>query len=1102
MRTTKRAACFLLAVIMLIGILPSVSLAADMPFQDVSGNAWYYDAVSYVSENGIITGTAANQFSPEMEVTRAQMCQILYNMEGKPEINGSAFSDVSNADWFYAAVNWAASVGIVSGVGNGEFAPNTPITREQAMTILYNYASYKGYDITVTASLEGFADASKISAWANTAVQWAVGSGYLSGISQTELQPYGTTTRAQMAMVLMCFSEKQIPNNKPSTVISNTPGISIPSNPPADDETLDEALLKEFKEKDIDDFPGYEILNFDESQETNFAVLQEGTVVTNTSGTTNQLVSRDDENGVFVIENISDDIANLKPGDVLYFSYGSTTDDYLLLKVGEISFDGSTATITADSDTGISDYYEYVDIDMDIQIPGDSDTEEAQLLSVSNKNDDYGDVENAEGKLPITLIDEDSLTVTDLAIVRVTIFYDAKQTWNNDKKVDEINLIRIKLTQKLSVKVSGKYNFLSGKELSKPVNLGYGFDISFSVTPIFEIDTDISASFTVVYEDGFYIDYMKDGKRGEYGQNAYIEDENISSSNRFKCSVGAQATVSLKWTILSIASLNARGTLDLTATGKNDTVAAAKRHDCYTCVSIQTDFTYSIWVDLITINYKKGFKDTFKLIGDTIPLNKYYISRLSENSKLEFGKGECPHYSYLLTITVKDQEKQPLSGVALTISHSGTAIANGTTNRDGEYSNYFPTGTYQIRANLSGFEETSGSVSVQKRGITKSLTLNKKDNDKGDPDEEKPPVENPPEFTGITGAQADIMYVVSGGASYTPCSQAYIIDENNVLWACEHDATNDTGEIENREKHYNLTEMITDVSAFSCGANFVAAIKSDGTLWTWGANDYGQLGNGSYTNSDTPIKVLENVTSVSCGENTAAAITSDGTLWAWGQGVPTSYGENFVEYKSNIPQKVAENIIAVSCHTVVAAINSEHELLIWGDISDGGVSAANYDQKPKKVMDDVVFVDVGGSHIAAIKNDGSLWMWGMNKQGQLGDSTKEYHSDPVRVMDGVTAVSCGLDFTAAVKTDGSLWTWGENYCGHSEGALVPTQITTIGNVTAVNCGSYNSIAVLNDGSVYDWGIAFNMQDWQISAPIMSLTPEKIPNITAKVPDNS
>ena len=206
MRTASRIVSLLLTVALIVGILPSMGLAADPPFEDVPGNAWYYVDVSYVNENGIMTGTAANQFSPEMEVTRAQMCQILYNMEGKPASSGSAFSDVSNADWFYSAVNWAASVGIVSGVGNGEFAPNTPITREQAMTILYNYASYKGYDITVTSSLEGFTDASQISSWASAAMEWAVGSGYLSGVSQTELQPYGATTRAQMAMVLMRFS--------------------------------------------------------------------------------------------------------------------------------------------------------------------------------------------------------------------------------------------------------------------------------------------------------------------------------------------------------------------------------------------------------------------------------------------------------------------------------------------------------------------------------------------------------------------------------------------------------------------------------------------------------------------------------------------------------------------------------------------------------------------------------------------------------------------------------------------------------------------------------------------------------------------------------
>ena len=401
MRKIKQIISLLLTVALLMGILPSMSFATDTPFEDISENAWYYDAVSYVYENGIMSGTAQNRFDPDAEVTRAQLCQILYNMEDKPENGSNTFSDVSSKDWFYSAVNWAAANGIVSGVGDSKFAPHTPITREQAMTILYNYASYKGYDITSTASLDAFSDAAKISSWANIAVQWAVACAHLSGVSQTELMPAGTATRGQIAAIIMRFSEKNTPEIKP-TAGTTTPGISVPSNPPSDDKgSLDDALLKEFKEKDIDDFPGYEILNFDDSQETNFAVLQEGTVVTSTIGITNQLVSRDDENGVFVIERISDDIANLKPGDVLYFTYGNTTNDYILLKVGEISFDSDTATVTADSDTEISDYYDYVDIDMDIQIPGDSDAEEVQLLSINNKNGDYGNVKTRRANYPL-----------------------------------------------------------------------------------------------------------------------------------------------------------------------------------------------------------------------------------------------------------------------------------------------------------------------------------------------------------------------------------------------------------------------------------------------------------------------------------------------------------------------------------------------------------------------------------------------------------------------------------------------------------------------------------------------------------------------------
>lgn len=162
------------------------------------------------------------------------------------------------------------------------------------------------------------------------------------------------------------------------------------------------------------------------------------------------------------------------------------------------------------------------------------------------------------------------------------------------------------------------------------------------------------------------------------------------------------------------------------------------------------------------------------------------------------------------------------------------------------------------------------------------------------------------------------------------------------------------------------------------------AIKTDGSLWTWGCNkDYGVLGDNTTENKYTPVKIMDNVAAVRLGSYCSAAIQKDGSLWMWG------YNED-------------------------------------GALGDGSTEDKHF---PVKVMDRVVEVSLGAWHSAAIQADGSLWMWGSNRFGQLGDGTDEDKHIPVKVMDNVTAVELGTFRSAALQTDGSLWMWGDNDFG-------------------------------------------------------------------------
>lgn len=370
-----------------------------------------------------------------------------------------------------------------------------------------------------------------------------------------------------------------------------------------------------------------------------------------------------------------------------------------------------------------------------------------------------------------------------------------------------------------------------------------------------------------------------------------------------------------------------------------------------------------------------------------------------------------------------------------------------------------------------------------------------------------------------------------------------IVDKDHNLWMAgpnddaqlgivgvgNKDVTHLTLAYDSRLCQDTFFKVMEDVASVACAGDFTAVIKTDGSLWMWGENDNGQIGNGGVTDfaghagdlstvvQSTPVKIMDNVTAVSCGVAFVAAIKTDGSLWMWGR---NSFGElgNDMEgnltnsrgktYAQTVPIKIMDDVRIVSCggsHTAV--IKTDGSLWVWGNNSAGqlgngrvgnqtrkagiGDAVETIQTVPIKLMDNVENVACGGKFTAIIKAGGSLWVCGDNRYGELGNGGESNAADevypsypvqtiPVKIMDDVASVSAGsmYPYTAIVKKDGSLWTCGSNqygqlgdtneYGGRKLGS-VDTPIQIAEDIASVSCGGASAAAVKKDGTVWVWG---------------------------------
>ena len=345
----------------------------------------------------------------------------------------------------------------------------------------------------------------------------------------------------------------------------------------------------------------------------------------------------------------------------------------------------------------------------------------------------------------------------------------------------------------------------------------------------------------------------------------------------------------------------------------------------------------------------------------------------------------------------------------------------------------------------------------------------------------------------VTTTGASIPYTIAGNdpvvGDAAVASGASLALGNFTLKARAFKAGCDPSDV--KTAVYTVTGAVTSAMVAAGGAHSVA-LRSDGTVWTWGFNGYGQLGDGTTNSRTLPAVVggLTGVKAVAAGSNHTLALKADGTVWAWGYNGYGQLGDGTTNVRySAILVTGLSGIVAISAAPVGShslALKSDGSVFAWGynqhgQLGDG--TSGNQRTSPVQVgttgnwLTDVVALGAGQNHSLAVRSDGTARAWGYNGNGQLGDNSSTSRTTPVQVngLSGLSSISGSVSHSVALKSDGTVWTWGSNYYGTlgnptPSQSLVAIQVAGLSDGTSISSGDNFVVAAKNDGTAWAWGL--------------------------------
>ncbi len=351
-------------------------------------------------------------------------------------------------------------------------------------------------------------------------------------------------------------------------------------------------------------------------------------------------------------------------------------------------------------------------------------------------------------------------------------------------------------------------------------------------------------------------------------------------------------------------------------------------------------------------------------------------------------------------------------------------------------------------------------------------------------------------------------------------SSAAFVRGDGTLWSWGSNNNGELGDSTTNNRHAPVQTVgnMTNVKQVAAGSDHMVAIKKDGSLYAWGYNGHGQIGDNSTTGRVTPTRITNtnDFVAVGAGDNHSLALKNDGTVWTWGRNNSGQLGIGASTANQLIPVRVPnlDNVVAIAAGEEFSmALKSDGTVWAWGDNDSGQLGDDTKVNKNTpvqvKVLTNIKNIVAGGNHALAVDGNGNLWAWGSSNHGQVGNNSDISQIIPIRIesLTNVKGIAAGALSSYAVKNDGTIWAWGYNAYGNlghgdTTNRSVPTRITGIGPVSAVSSGEYFAVALSQDGILYSWGRNHNGQlgngtTANSSKPIKVIGPNVNPADTVK-----